>query len=176
MKNVMILLSLVLVTQVFGQEKRQIEKERNEVKLNASNLIAFQFMDLTYERLLDEDSSMGIGTLFYFGTDQSDSWDYRTFSLTPYFRQYFSNSHAKGFFVEGFGMFNSGNYNGDSNFFDSEERSFFDFALGISVGGKFVNKSGFIAEVYGGLGRNLSANEGAPEIVGRGGISVGFRF
>ena len=50
-----------------------------------------------------------------------------------------------------------------------------DFAIGISAGGKFVTKRGFIAEVYLGIGRDLLGNSDI-EIVGRGGISIGYRF
>ena len=176
MKNAVIIASMVLFIGAAAQETKGEAFGRNEVKLNATNLIGFQFMDLTYENLLNEDSSLGIGVLFYFGTEQDDYWDYRTFSLTPFYRQYFSEAYAKGFFVEGFGMFNSGSYDDEATLFSSDEATFYDFALGISLGGKFVNKKGFMAEIYGGIGRNFFAGENSPEVVSRGGISVGFRF
>ena len=50
-----------------------------------------------------------------------------------------------------------------------------DFAVGISVGAKFVSKRGFIAEIYAGIGRDL-LGESDIEVVGRGGISIGKRF
>jgi hypothetical protein len=57
------------------------------------------------------------------------------------------------------------------------------FALGISVGGKFVITEGFAAEVLAGVGRNLikgESNEGYQdfqnEVIGRFGISLGYRF
>jgi hypothetical protein len=57
------------------------------------------------------------------------------------------------------------------------------FALGISVGGKFVIKEGFTAEVLAGVGRNLIKGESHDgyydyqnEIIGRFGISLGYRF
>ena len=49
------------------------------------------------------------------------------------------------------------------------------FALGVSVGGKFVSKKGFSTELLLGVGRNLikdSGYEGFPRI----GISLGYRF
>ena len=176
MKRIIVIACLTSVIGVSAQFKKETLIGSNEVKLNATNLIGFQYMDLTYERLLHEDSSLGMATLFYFGTSQDDFTDYRTFSLTTFYRQYFSKGYAKGFFVEGFGMFNSGFYNDEVDFFNDDEARFYDFALGISVGGKFVNKRGFIAEVYGGMGRNLFGDISSPEIVGRGGVSIGFRF
>ena len=51
-----------------------------------------------------------------------------------------------------------------------------EFAVGISVGGKFISKKGFTTEIYLGLGRNLGGNNNSLEAVGRGGISLGYRF
>ncbi len=49
------------------------------------------------------------------------------------------------------------------------------FAVGISAGGKFVTKRGFVAEIYLGIGRDLLGGS-TIEVVGRGGISFGYRF
>ena len=176
MKKVIVIAIFALCIGAVAQERKGGEFGSNEIKLNATNLIGFQFIDLTYENLINEDSSLGLGVLFYFGTEQDDYWDYRTFSLTPFYRQYFSEGYAKGFFVEGFGMFNSGSYDDEATLFSADEDTFYDFALGISLGGKFVNKKGFMAEIYGGIGRNFFAGDNSPEVVSRGGISVGFRF
>ena len=52
-----------------------------------------------------------------------------------------------------------------------------DFSLGISVGGKWVTKNGFTAEVFGGVGRNLFNNENdLIPVAGRIGVSLGYRF
>ena len=152
----------------------------DELKINAFNLITFTYMDLSYERLLNEEASLGVSVLFNIG-DENEILDYfRNFSITPYYRQYFSKQYAEGFFVEGFGMLNSGedyyySFDEQGNETNSGE-TYTDFALGISVGGKFVTKRGFIAEIYTGLGRNLLGDDTAPEIVSRGGISLGYRF
>ena len=152
---------------------------RNEVKANVFNLIALSYADLAYERLLNEESSVGIAVLSNIdqGSDNDFLDAYREFSITPYYRQFFSSGYAKGFFVEGFGMYNTGD---DWDFFDANESrrdtSYSDFALGVSVGGKFVTRRGFMVEVYGGLGRNLLNADFAPSLVGRGGVSLGYRF
>lgn len=164
---------------IIAQDPSNTGQARNELKANASNLIAFSFADFSYERLLNEESGLGIAILF--NVDQSDDGDfldaYREFSITPYYRQYFSRSFAKGFFVEGFGMLNTGT---DSDFFGPDEvvtdNTYTDFALGVSIGGKFVTRRGFTVECYGGLGRNLLDAVYSPEVVGRGGVSLGYRF
>lgn len=87
--------------------------------------------------------------------------------------------YAAGFFVEGFGMLNSTNLY--PIFYESSETygdKITDFALGLGIGGKWVTKSGFVAELNLGVGRNLfKANEFEDnEIVAKAGISLGYRF
>lgn len=175
--------SVLMMSVIFLGRSQDISNDsqsRDEFKLNAFNLIAFSYADLSYERLLTEEASVGVGVLFSIGGDNDVLDYYRTFSITPYYRQYFSKKYAEGFFVEGFGMLNAG----EDNYYSYDDQgngsnigeTYTDFALGISVGGKFVTKRGFIAEIYTGLGRNLLGDEFAPEIVGRGGISLGYRF
>jgi len=161
----------------YAQDPNNVQP-KNELKTNVSNLIALSFADVAYERLLNEESSFGIAILV--NVNQNSDADfldaYREFSITPYYRQYFSRSFAKGFFVEGFGMYNTGDDSIVFNDNSTENRGYSDFALGVSVGGKFVTKRGFMVEVYGGLGRNLLNADFSPEIVGRGGVSLGYRF
>ncbi|MGB5273034.1 MAG: DUF3575 domain-containing protein [Flavobacteriaceae bacterium] len=175
-------LSVLLLSVFIGwsQDIGKIPQPSNELKINGFNLIAFTFLDFSYETLLNEESSLGAGLLFNIGGSDY-FFDYsRNFSLTPYYRQYFSKQYAEGFFVEGFGMINSGR---QFDFYEDFEQTkpvrgenFTDFALGISVGGKFVTPRGFVVELYTGLGRNLLGASDAPEVISRGGISLGFRF
>ncbi len=173
-----LIISVVCLGQ--SQDISNDSQPRDEFKINAFNLIAFTYMDLSYERLLHEETSLGVSVLFNVGNDNEILDYFRNFSITPYYRQYFSKQYAEGFFVEGFGMLNSGedyyySFDDQGNETNSGE-TYTDFALGVSVGGKFVTKRGFIAEIYTGLGRNLLGDETAPEIVSRGGISLGYRF
>ena len=190
----MLLLTL-LSLQFTAQEKEgtkqskysQDLEKKYELKLNAFNLIAFAAIDISFERLIDENSSYGVA-VFYNFSDYADS-DIafpKKFSITPYYRWFFSeNKYARGFFIEGFGMLNtyqddySYNYNGNYGKIETQTS----FALGISVGGKFVITEGFTAEVLAGVGRNLikgESNEGYQdfqnEVIGRFGISLGYRF
>jgi hypothetical protein len=84
--------------------------------------------------------------------------------------------------VEGFGMLNQ---TSDEFYIDFDEitmqsnydtEKYTDFAIGVSLGGKFISKRGFVAEVYGGVGRNLTNSDNIVEVIGRGGISLGLRF
>jgi len=166
---------------MLSQDTIPEETDRDELKINAFNLIAFKYLDVAYERLIDEESSFGIGVLINTGNNDDVFDYYRQYSITPYYRRYFSKGFASGFFVEGFGMLNSGEediFEFNEITFETERtgETYTDFALGISIGGKFITKRGFIAEVYGGIGRNFFSNDFSPEIVGRGGVSLGFRF
>ena len=169
-------LLFIVGVSLFAQEN---ESRQNELKINMSNLIGFKWFDVSYERLLNEEASIGVGTLFSLDNESEGLDEYRTFSITPYYRQFFSSQYAQGFFVEAFTMLHSGkeyNYYSNSGPYDTlVEEKYTDFAVGISVGGKWVTKRGFVAEVYAGIGRDL-LNQSDIEVVGRGGVSIGYRF
>ncbi|PQB03235.1 hypothetical protein BST83_18160 [Polaribacter filamentus] len=189
MKKIVLFILLFTTTISFAQEKEETYPQdinkKYEIKLNAFSLIVFSSLDVSYEYLLNKDSSFGVG-VFYNFNDVNDNLYYpKKFSITPYYRWFFSETRfARGFFVEGFGMLNTykddyyydyiGNYNPNQPIKET------DFALGVSVGGKFIIKSGFTAEIYGGVGRNLFNNDNnSPldnDLITRGGISLGYRF
>ena len=194
-KNLLLLLLTLFSLQFTAQEKEGTKEskypqdvdKKYEFKINAFNLIAFAAIDISYERLIDKNSSYGVA-VFYNFSDYADS-DIafpKKFSITPYYRWFFSeNKYARGFFIEGFGMLNTyqDNYSYDFNSNYGKIETQTSFALGISVGGKFVIKEGFTAEVLAGVGRNLIKGEShggyydyQNEIIGRFGISLGYRF
>lgn len=177
MKKLFILLCASSFLSGFAQEKETTEFKRNELKGNALMLVLGAF-EGTYERILNEESAVGV-SLF---TSYDKNIDTK-FSLTPYYRFYFGKKTAAGFFAEGFGMinnydFSTYNYNNGVNP-TNDEGNVTDFALGFGIGGKWITKRGFVFEINSGVGRNLFNNESSYndfEIVGRGGISLGYRF
>lgn len=177
------LLTTLILMVSFLSFAQEAELEKNELKINMSNLIGFKWFDIGYERILNEESSYGIGTLISLDSSVDGLDEYRTFSLTPYYRHFFSNNYAQGFFVEAFTMLHSGKNEDDVIYYDTASDSYIstnnsnytDFAVGISVGAKWVTKRGFVAEIYAGLGRDMF-NQSDLEIVGRGGVSIGYRF
>jgi hypothetical protein len=176
MKKLLVLLCLSAFTFGYSQEKTTVDFPKNEIKGNALFLVAGA-VEVTYERLLNEESGIGVSLFVPYVNDVSQN-----FNLTPFYRFYFGKKPAAGFFVEGFGMLNSYSENYDmydSNFnvvkIDGENTT--DFALGFGLGGKWVTKRGFVFEINGGVGRNLfNSNDADYEIVGRGGITLGYRF
>lgn len=175
--------SLSIAQEIEEKTYPQDVDKKTELKINAFGLVAFEWLDVSYERLINEESSFGVGLLV--GFDNNDNLDtYRKFSLTPYYRRYFSAKYARGFFVEGFGMLHSYEdrnydyfYDSSGNFIsNSTDETNTEFAVGFSIGGKFVSKTGFTTEIYLGVGRNLGGDSNSVEGVARGGISLGYRF
>jgi hypothetical protein len=195
MKKITFLFIMTLICAQFkAQEKKENTKSQDigknyELKINAFSLITFSALDLSFERLINEDSSYGVA-VFYNFSDYEDDDDIafpKKFSITPYYRWFFSeNQYARGFFIEGFGMLNTYQdifYSRDSYQNSNKVGTQTGFALGISVGGKFITKEGFTAEVLLGVGRNLikekidnDYNFFDYNILGRFGISLGYRF
>lgn len=185
-KITLITLLLISSFSIFAQdETEEIQNPLgdNEVKINMLNLIAFKWLDVSYEHLINEEASFGVSVLANMDSDGNDNGSdfYRTFSITPYYRHFFSSKYARGFFVEAFTMLHTGkddyfdydSYNGNNSY--NNEGKYTDFAVGISIGAKYMTKRGFVAEFYLGLGRDLLGNS-EFEVVGRGGISIGRRF
>lgn len=176
-----IVLPIILLFFFFSANAQEDEKiKTNEIKINAAYLIA-GIPEIGYEYLINEESSVGADILFSIDNDVDIK-----FALTPYYRFFFGKKPAAGFFVEGFGMLNVTEdyydtyyYNDDPHFTgpnNSEKTT--NFALGVAVGGKFLTASGYIFEIYGGVGRNLFevSYYNDYEFVPRFGACIGKRF
>ncbi|MCZ8228055.1 DUF3575 domain-containing protein [Flavobacterium sp.] len=166
MKKILVLLVLGFSMSGIAQETEPVSFKKNELKINAAYLIA-EALEVSYERVLNEESAFG-ASLFLPLANYIDI----KLMFTPYYRYYFGKKPAAGFFAEGFGMLN--NYESDSPI---ENSNGIDFALGFGLGGKWITKKGFIFEINGGIGRNLfNGSDINYKIVGRGGITFGYRF
>ncbi|TMM30058.1 DUF3575 domain-containing protein [Polaribacter aestuariivivens] len=178
----LIFTSLHIVSQENEKQYPQDIDKSYELKLNTFSLIAISSLDVSYEKLINSESSYGVAIFYKFTDLEGDEIGFpKKFSVTPYYRWFFSESkYARGFFVEGFGMLNTYQdifYNSSNNQDRVENAT--GFALGVSVGGKFVTKGGFSTEVYLGVGRNLIKGNNDSfdlDIVTRFGISLGYRF
>lgn len=162
-------------------EKRDIAK--NELSIGVFNLVVFGALDVAYERILDGNSSLGIeifGQIIDPDNNETGDAFYKDISITGKYKHFFGSSYARGFYVNGFGMLSSGNYdpaynNYNEDNFGAETENYTDFALGFGVGGKFVSPKGFFLDLSAGIGRNFFSSN-SPTIVGQFNVNLGFRF
>jgi hypothetical protein len=165
MKKITLFSFFIISGITFGQLNTETEnpefpqdiEKKHELKINALTLLVAKWIDVSYETLIDQESSFGVATTLNTDTSYTDL----KYSLSPYYRRYFSNKFARGFFVEGFGMLFSAK---DTDLFGFGSQEFkTGFAMGVS------------AELLLGVGRNFNDstyNEGIARI----GISIGHRF
>ncbi len=157
---------LLISTLSWGQTDSQSVTGNNELKLNALTTIGGYF-EASYERILNEESSVGLSV----GTSIDKSFDV-DFAVFPYYRFFFGEKRASGFFIEANTLILS---HGKEEYF-SEDRNKLDFGAGIAVGGKFIStKSGFVGELFVGAGRTLTGDF-FIDVYPRIGISIGKRF
>jgi len=172
----LILVSNILFSQENNNTPDNSSENFNELKLNGLFLV-LGALEVTYERTINEESALGVNVFVPIDDDVSDEINYY---ISPYYRFYFGKKYAAGFYVEGFGMLNSTNpYYFIDELLNLPEtnNSVTDFALGIGIGGKWITNSGFVGEIGFGVGRNLFNNNGLDyEIIGKGGITLGYRF
>lgn len=181
-KSILCLLALVLSFSLSAQENttdQNSDSPSHEFKLNALSLI-LGAVDVSYEYLLNEESAVGLNGLVFFDDNLDTDLNYY---ISPYYRLYFGNKYASGFYLEGFGMLNSikGNWesflDNQGSFISVQGEDVTDFALGIGLGGKWITKSGFVGEIGLGVGRNLfNSEESGYDFVAKVGVTVGYRF
>src|SRR5690606_10982628 len=106
MKKLLLLAAIIGGTMSYQAQETTTENVRqNDVMISPIELIAIPLLNVSYERLINENSGVGINGMFYFGDDNADNVDEDGSSMTqisPYYRMYFGRKYASGFFVEGF--------------------------------------------------------------------------
>ncbi len=174
MKRFILVASLLfLLFDAQSQNRDFSEITRNELKLNAGYLL-LEYIEVSYEGLLDKESAIGISL----GFPLSDFINYR-FSAIPYFRLYFGEKYAAGFFIEGNLALISEEVNTiDFSFTNSSSVKNTEFTVGggLAIGGKFLTRRGWIGEIFAGVGRNFVTGNVGSDGYSRVGITVGKRF
>jgi len=195
-KIIFIAIALVASNSMIAQDddmtdsQKRMEKfssvKKHEVSLDVIAGIAGLGFNPRYEYVLGRYSGIGVDLNIGIADDDSEA-DYReTFSITPYYRQYFFSKEdygAKGFYGEGFAKFFTFDSSGTDLFFSSglPVASFTEVAIGVGIGWKWVSGSGFFIDLNLGIGRNLGIADdqniyNLPEVTGRGGLNFGWRF
>jgi hypothetical protein len=159
----------------YSQNETSKKKQNKEIKIDVFDLAVFTALEVTYEKLLENDT--GYGLTIYLNFREEDTF-YETFALTSFYRLYFLNGKdfgSKGYFAETFFKFSSGK-NFENDYYNPENKNFSDLGLGLVIGKKWVNNKGMTLETSIGAGRNFGLNENSPELTIRGGVSIGYRF
>lgn len=180
MKYFLIVLSLFVFSLGSAQsenEKSSIFDRKHEVRLGAIKMLSGLILETSYERILNSNSGYGVSMLINF--NPSNEY-FENYSLSPFYRMYFQSYEdygAKGFFVEGFtSVFAGKNYfTYDYNTGNYENENFVDASIGLALGKKWINTSGFVFEIKAGVGRNLFGNS-EFEALFKGDLYIGYRF
>ncbi|WP_378173615.1 hypothetical protein [Aquimarina sp. SS2-1] len=197
-KRTLLVIIILFSFQIsFAQDQSDLpprDVNKNDISINPFNIIAFGALDIGYERVLNENSSLGFDFFYRLADvdDNNDDYDIidtdgifdKEIAFTTRFKYFFGSRIARGFYVEAFGMLSSGEHDNYIEIFDDQgllisagdvEEEYTDFALGFSVGGKFVTRNGFFLDIGFGIGRNLFNNK-SPEVVLRPNLYLGYRF
>jgi hypothetical protein len=184
MKKFILLLVVLTAFSSYAQDKT------NEIRLNAFSVIAFKQIDLTYEYIFSEESSVGLSVALDLDKKNNNGFfggnlDY---AITPYYRYHMPEGTINGLFLEAFLAANGGVNKKDKEDVPDYETlkltpdadgkvypEYNDFAFGLGGGYKYISEGGFVAELHGGIGRNLSGGY-APGAFPRVSVSFGFRF
>ncbi|MEL7270122.1 MAG: hypothetical protein AAGL34_11145 [Bacteroidota bacterium] len=173
-------------TQSQEQMESFVTLKRNELSIDVIAALGIPAFNPRYEYVLGTFSGLGLELFISFDSEEDfiDYSEFENFSLTPYYRQYFFSKEdfgAKGFYAEGFLKF----FTFDGIAFDpilnmDVKDSYFETAIGVGIGGKWVSQNGFLVDIGLGLGRNLGI-DGNPEdfdndVQLRGGLHFGWRF
>ena len=178
MKNILVIIVLFASAFGFAQEKDKdkasVFSRKHELKVGAIHLLGGPILEGTYEYIYSKDFTYGTSVLI--SMDSKNYYD-EEFSVTPFARFYFQETKeygAQGFFVEGFAKYLSGKYS-PAIFSNNIPKSYSTTALGLGLGKKWFNSSGFVFEVLVGVGRTIGGGD-QPDVVFRGDIGLGYRF
>lgn len=185
MKRILI---IFVVFALFGVVRAQ-EKEasfldkKNEVKLNIPLTVFGAFPELTYERIISEDFT--IGASIGFSLRNKSSYGEMDFMATPYVRWFFGGNtkamqkYAAGFFTEVSVSVLSGKKNilyseaPGGNHMEKYGDDYTGVGLGCAIGWKRVTKNNWVGEIFLGVGKEIATDYNFYPRVG---ISIGKRF
>ena len=159
------------------------KKKRHSLSLDVIAGLVFPAFNPRYEYVLNKYSGIGADLNINFD-DENGSQILEKFSFSPYYRQYFFSKEdygAKGFYGEGFLKFYT--YENETNFFfgdaiNTNTETYFETALGVGIGWKWISNSGFLIDINGGLGRNLGFTDdpNQRDFTGKFGVNFGWQF
>ena len=178
-------------TVIAQEEETESEKrlnsfsdaKRHELSLDVTASLAIPALQPRYEHILGRYAGIGVDLFLALSDDEINYDELEKFSITPFYRQYFFSKEdygAKGFYGEGF--LKAYTYKTEEYFYGNtvKKENYFETALGVSIGWKWVSNSGFMIDLSFGIGRNLGFTSQPEELriatIPRGGVHFGWRF
>ena len=178
----------ILLIAAFGagflsvQGQEMSAERQNDVMISPIELIAGPALNISYERLLNENSGIGVNVAYLLDNAGDDSG--LQSQISPYYRMYFGKKYASGFFVEGFVPITTSNdgrynYNVGPGYFESyfvpEKNT--TVGIGVGFGGKWVARKNIIFEASIGIARRFGMDSDYDSaITGKGMLGIGYRF
>ena len=169
-----------------GSPETPTSDRKNDVMLSPIELIASPLLNISYERLINAASGVGINGMFYLGNTKDNDGNTGITQISPYYRMYFGKKYAAGFFVEGFVPITStkeGYYTYDyysttavAPTYHNETRTTVGF--GVGFGGKWITRNNVIFEASMGIGRRFGNKkyDDDSNLTGKGMLGIGYRF
>jgi hypothetical protein len=170
--------------------KIDIMNRRNEVRVDLLSLIGQSKLNLSYERFLNRDFSVGMSFGYSSNNKIDEDFDrgYRNtapkYEVVPYVRYNLSKSLLHFYFAEIFVSANGGDFKeivrltdqSGNGYYITEKSKYSDFGIGGGLGYKTYIKQKFPIEVMVGFGSNLFNRDKSPDTLSRVGLSLGYRF
>lgn len=171
-------MALVLSASLQAQDS-EVQSRRNDVMISPIELIAGPALNISYERVLNKDSGLGVNVLWYLNADVEDGFQSQ---ISPYYRMYFGAKYASGFFVEAFApITTSKEYAYEYDFYYSypvyndKAADKTTVGLGIGFGGKWVARRNVVFEASIGVARRFGDGD-FDNITAKGMLGIGYRF
>lgn len=166
------------------------EPRKNEVSIDIMDLLAFGVLDVSYEYLLNDYSSLSLELFNKLSTkndgdevDLSHTYS-KDFALTAKFKYFWEEKQTRGMYAMALLSLSHGKKGHDATRINSETGleetvevplEFTDVAPGIGIGYKYVTNPGFFVDASAAVGRNLF-HEYSPGFTFLSSLSIGFQF
>jgi len=193
MKKIILFALLFAIQSGMAQQKdsiRSISNKKNEIRVDVFSLVAFSKFNLTVERFLKNNFSVGIMGSMANSNQVNSDFDagYRNtipkYEVIPFVRYNLSKGVSSFYFVEVFVSANGGDFREtvlltdetNTNYYTIQKTKYSDVALGAAVGYKYYIKNQFGLEFLVGFGSNLFNRDKSPDVINRVGLGLSYRF
>lgn len=192
----LLLLALISIQCIHAQESKKtpdsiaMRNKKNEFRIDLLSLAVQSKLNLSYERFLNDDFSIGVFGGYANSNKLNDDFDsgYRNnlpkYEINPFVRYNLSKSQTHFYFAEAFLSANGGDFketvrkidDNGNGYYINEKSQYFDLGIGGSLGYKMYLKEKFSIELLVGFGTNLFNRDKSPDTLSRVGLSFGYRF